>query len=90
MTGHECVAITGERSGLKMTLADTLKEMLVQTHQAARDADTDEEHSEAAAFCDAMQDLVEDILNYSEDSMGLGRVYYWPSMTWADDFEATE
>jgi len=77
MYGRECPGITGNHEDLKAAIAGAIKILVV--------AVSDEEMNEY----DAIQ-LIEEIMHYSEDSMGLGSVYYWSREKWDESLDDEE
>lgn len=64
MYGRECVGITGDRGQLQLVIAEIIKE----THHSLAGLNMDFDH------------VVDLVMNYSEDSMGRGSIFYWPQI----------
>jgi len=77
MFGRECPGITGNHEDLKAVIAEAINIMI------------DDVSDECLNECEA-KDLVSDIMRYSEDSMGLGSVYYWSREKWDESLDEEE
>lgn len=84
MYGRECVAIVGDISELHALIANVLKEAHTTVYEAAIDANDDDEKDQADKESDAMFELIDQIMDYRTDSMGLSTVLYWPRLAWVE------
>lgn len=75
MYGKSCLAITGDNRILRKAIAYAI----VQAQEAESDPDCDAERLSMS-----FEDYVESILDYRQDSMGLGTVIYWPQVEYTE------
>lgn len=68
MYGRQCVGIVGDSTCLQQVIAQVIKD----AHRQSDDLDLD------------FDDVVDALLDYSEDSMGRDRIFYWPSIQMAE------
>jgi hypothetical protein len=81
MFGAECLAVTGD----KLELADAFESMAIQLLDAVLERHSDETDRNTTDIND-LRDMMSNLFNYEQDSMGMGSVYYWPAI----DFEKPE
>lgn len=86
MYGKTCLAITGSMSDCQRVIAEVLKEAAQESFDAAINAgdDGDREANAAYELNDQLSALIENIVNFSWDSMGLDVVVYWPRIEWVE------
>ncbi len=88
MYGKSCVAITGDVSDLKKTLKDSIRAAVDEYVNTVRDAAEELEDIEDPIDVEEAEDkfckFMDVVFEYSEDSMGLGAVYYWKNIPYVN------
>ena len=87
MYGKTCVAITGSMSDCQRVIAEVLKEAAQSVFDDAINLDNPDCNAATQAVYeknDQLSALIEKLVNFSWDSMGLDVVVYWPRMEWVE------
>jgi len=79
MYGKSCLAISGDRSECRDQVVQVAQNILQTVFDVALDCGLGEEEP-AHDTHDEAQELIATLLDYKEDCMGLGVVYYWPDI----------
>lgn len=90
MYGKQCIAIVGEMSQMLCLIASVIQNAHTEAFEAALHADSEDEKDEACELTGNVTDIIDSILEYRTDSMGLSTVLYWPHIEWVDDEEIEE
>lgn len=85
MYGKVCTGVTGDMGQLQVLIACVLKEATQALYSAAIDAESEEDMQTAQKTSDSVHDLIDKIMDYSTDSMGLSTVLYWPDIEWVEE-----
>ena len=81
MYGRQCVGIDGDSHTLRQVIAAVIKDM----SRAVASEECDEEVR--MKMNEDFDRDVDILMNYSEDSMGMGRIYYWPELESIEEVE---
>jgi hypothetical protein len=86
MYGKTCTAIVGTMTDCQRVIAEVLKQAAQDVFDSAIDAGDDGDREANAAYDknDQLSALIEKLVNFSWDSMGLDVVVYWPRMEWVE------
>jgi hypothetical protein len=79
MYGKQCVAITGDFSACMQMISEVIKDLHDEVFNAAIDS-TDDRDSAPYDLDSAFSGAVDDLMDFSYDSMGLDVVVYWPNV----------
>ena len=81
---RQCLAVVGNISELRVLIATVISEAHTSVFEAAIETESDIDKDQADAESNALIDLIDQIMDYETDSMGLSTVLYWPSVEWVE------
>lgn len=96
MYGKQCVGVSGDRSELENAIKDIINDCLQEAFDRGAEEESISNEEEMTqkelevneyASLDELQEFVGKLLNYKQDQLGLGMIYYWPSIEWEEEEE---
>lgn len=80
MYGAKCIAISGYGPHLQQVVAGSLKALVNEAFEQARDAESDLEYKQAERYLSDAHIAIDALLNYKTDRLGQGQILYWPDI----------
>jgi hypothetical protein len=77
MCGRKCVGLVGHRRSVMECVGAVLKDLMAAVHEAAIDAESEEEMRAAHQARSDAERAVDQLMDISEDSMGWDTIVYW-------------
>lgn len=85
MYGKKCMAVTGSIDACQRVIAEVLKAAADEAITIAHDADDDNAYQASLTTTSDLMSMIDSLVTFSWDNMGLDYVVYWPDIEWVED-----